>query len=211
MSNNISRRFKEHKTKSKKHSTVLSRAFLKYGVNNFSFEVIEYVSSIEDLPNREQYWIGKLDPRYNMNFGGNGNRGYVVKESAKQILRIKAKAQWDLLSFEEKQFRIKNNLTGPKKGHLVSEATRKKISQNLTGLKKSDASKSKLSASQKISMIGNKNGNKRILMADSNDIVVKWFDSVLDASKFINVHPSNISKCLKGVQKSTGGYKFKYI
>ena len=40
----------------------LYQAFIKYGLNNFTFDIIEETA---ELHNREQYYIEKLNPSYN--------------------------------------------------------------------------------------------------------------------------------------------------
>ena len=40
----------------------LYQAFIKYGLNNFTFDIIEETT---DLHNREQYYIEQLNPSYN--------------------------------------------------------------------------------------------------------------------------------------------------
>ena len=70
--NNPQRRFSEHRAKGYETNThkVLYYAFDKYGINNFSFEIIEET----DIPNeREKYWIKFYDSfenGYNMTEGG---------------------------------------------------------------------------------------------------------------------------------------------
>lgn len=41
------------------------KALSKYGFNNFAFSIIEYCP-VEDLRNREQYYIDMLQPQYNI-------------------------------------------------------------------------------------------------------------------------------------------------
>lgn len=53
----------------------LSRAFRKYGVNNFSFEIIEECTE-EELNERERYWVQYYDTffnGYNQTLGGDGS------------------------------------------------------------------------------------------------------------------------------------------
>ena len=58
-SNDIMRRFGEHKTQ--KHNRILvDQAIQKYGINNFIFEIIEECS-LDELNEKESYWIKKLD------------------------------------------------------------------------------------------------------------------------------------------------------
>ena len=54
-------------------NTYLYRAMRKYGIENFTIEVLEQCE--EELNEvREQYWIKELNPRYNMTSGGDGGR-----------------------------------------------------------------------------------------------------------------------------------------
>lgn len=78
--NNIQRRFKEHKNMNvsadEEKTKLLYLAFKKYGIENFSFETIE--TDIENYNEREKYWISYFhtyinDPccnGYNMTPGG---------------------------------------------------------------------------------------------------------------------------------------------
>jgi len=52
------------------HSIHLQRSWNKYGKNNFSFGVLEYVDNIDVLIEREQYWLDKLHA-YNDEYGYN--------------------------------------------------------------------------------------------------------------------------------------------
>lgn len=61
-SNNIKDRWRRHISelnKNKHHNDYLQKSWNKYGENNFMFEIIEYCS-IENLDDREQYWISDL-------------------------------------------------------------------------------------------------------------------------------------------------------
>lgn len=64
----VFRRFKTHKQKLKNnnhHSIVLQRAWNKYGKDSFQFQIIEYCTK-DDLIIREQYYLDKLKPKYNI-------------------------------------------------------------------------------------------------------------------------------------------------
>lgn len=81
-SNNIERRFAQHKSPNEQEraqSKPLYKAFKKYGIEHFSFEVIEECS-IEELDNREIYWIKELNSLvsqngYNISEGDGGASG----------------------------------------------------------------------------------------------------------------------------------------
>lgn len=71
-STNIEYRWEDHKFYSRNSHTALQAAFKKYGISNFSFEVIEECSK-EYLDEREIYWIKFYDSYkngYNLTKGG---------------------------------------------------------------------------------------------------------------------------------------------
>lgn len=64
-SNNVKKRWHNHKSPSVwklRPGMKLYQAFIKYGLNNFTFDIIEETT---DLHNREQYYIEQLNPSYN--------------------------------------------------------------------------------------------------------------------------------------------------
>ena len=66
-SNDIKHRWGQHRSIStwvRKPGVKLYQAFIKYGLNNFTFEILEETA---DLKEREQYWIEQLQPIYNIN------------------------------------------------------------------------------------------------------------------------------------------------
>ncbi len=78
-SSNIESRFEYHKMNyqtSKEWNKTLYKAFRKYGLENFIFEIIEKIEDYNDLCNeREKYWISYYDSKrkgYNATDGGDG-------------------------------------------------------------------------------------------------------------------------------------------
>ena len=72
---NIKRRFSEHKTSNKGKKGPIDYIIRTKGVNNFIFEVIEECT-IQELKEREQYWIAYYDSYnrgYNLTPGGDGS------------------------------------------------------------------------------------------------------------------------------------------
>lgn len=212
LSVNLKRRSIEYfcnKNVSKK-SNVLYKAIRKYSKENFLFEVIEYVFDLSKLSEREVYWIETLNPEYNMNLGGLGNKGYNVSEETKDVLRQKAKKQWQLLSDEEKKIRISKNLKGPKIGHSVSIKTRQKLRENNLGKKATEETKIKISLALKGKPRDNSNRQKTIIgISETNGIIS--FCSIIEAGKYFNRHPSTITKNLKGKVSHAFGYKWEYL
>lgn len=84
---NIEKRWKEHQKESKtqrSQNRPLYRAMNKYGVENFSIEVLEEVD-INELSIKEIYWIGYYDTYnngYNATLGGDGKILYDYNDFA---------------------------------------------------------------------------------------------------------------------------------
>ena len=86
----LKRRLKSHQVdtfnpNSAEFNTVIHKAIRKYGLNNFTFSIIEECKE-ENLDSREIYWIkehGTYGGGYNMTYGGEGklkiNRSDVIK------------------------------------------------------------------------------------------------------------------------------------
>ena len=74
-SNDIKRRFQEHCNKGKTSRIPLDQDILQLGSDNFYLEVLEECS-VEELNEKETYWITKLNTvnnGYNQNYGGQTN------------------------------------------------------------------------------------------------------------------------------------------
>ena len=92
---NIAKRWVREKSdanniNSESYNTALSRAFRKYGIENFSFEIIEECDQTV-LNEREKYWITYYDSHhngYNSTDGGDGNLNLEVKISYENLMII---------------------------------------------------------------------------------------------------------------------------
>ncbi|HXP23602.1 MAG TPA: GIY-YIG nuclease family protein, partial [Candidatus Sulfotelmatobacter sp.] len=210
LSTRIKRRIMEHRTpRNLQRSTVLARAFRKYGIENFKFEVLEECEP-SLLAERERFWIAQLKPEYNMTTGGDGSPGHITTDEVKARLSAAAKAQWATMSEDQKQQRVDNNLKRPPRGHPVSEITRQKIREKLTGSKASFQAIAKRSASQKIAMRGNQNGNKPVVGIDPDSYWSQWYPSIIQAAQEVGIHSAGITSVLKGRQKTAGGLLWQY-
>lgn len=93
-SNDIQRRFKEHQTKGASSRIPLDVAIQKYGVNAFTYEILEECS-IEELNEKEKYWISYYDTVNNwyncleggdqQSHGENNGRAKLTEEEVKEI------------------------------------------------------------------------------------------------------------------------------
>lgn len=97
-------RFKEHCNCGKnydeyatRHQSKLYKAMNKYGVEHFHIEQIDVATSLEELDEKEKYWIDKLDcinSGYNISPGGEGGslfKGHHHSTETKNILSTQRK------------------------------------------------------------------------------------------------------------------------
>lgn len=209
-SNNIKRRFTEHRCIGHETNKSLKIAYKKYGIENFGFEILEECT-LEELNEKEIYWINKLKPQYNRTSGGDGTPNHCVSEETRKKLKQKGKEFWEKLDENIKNKIITNNLKRPKIGHEVSEETRKKLRECNLGKKQSIETIKK----RKQTMINKKqNGyvqtnqghNKKVICIEKNKI----YKSVKEAGLENEVRPSCISGVLKGRYKTCKGLHFEY-
>ena len=87
----IERRWKKHINFPKENSNYpLYRAFVKYGIENFNFEILK-ICDKKDLDIEEIKFIAQYDTfknGYNQTTGGGGNPNSIVKLSNEDIITI---------------------------------------------------------------------------------------------------------------------------
>ncbi len=105
------------------HSVKLQRAWSKHGPDAFSITVVEFVADLDQLIEREQYWIERFDA---VKFG------YNMTPTAGSLLGMKH-------SFETKEMMRKAAT-----GHIKSPEHRKNLSLANTGKKMSEETRQKM-------------------------------------------------------------------
>lgn len=127
----IMRRFRQHKLGVDAGIHPIDNAIKKYGVDNFSFQIItELPPDWKIISEYEKYWIKFYntfeDPKhYNLTKGGEGKNGYIPSPETRK------------------------KISESKKGHDCSPETRKKISASMKGKHHSDETKHKISEANK--------------------------------------------------------------
>lgn len=210
LSANIERRWIEHRTpRNMRKQTSLARALRKYGCENFRMEVIEECDNSK-LSEREMFWIATLKPEYNRTDGGIGPRGFTVSQSVRKKLSIAGRRQWDAMTTEQQERVKKFQLTGPGKGHPVSDEVRNKIRTALLGRK--DTPEVRLRKS--LALTGKHRPNilhkKPVICEGIEREAYGFFNSVKSAAESYGIDPTRISACLHGRQSGTLGLKWSY-
>jgi len=92
----LSKRFRKYFSlsyvKSKK-GFIISRALIKYGYANFSVTVLEYCDKSDFLV-REQYYLDKLNPQYNMLKIAGSSLGFKHSEETKEKNKYIRSLHW---------------------------------------------------------------------------------------------------------------------
>ena len=104
----------------------------------------------------------------------------------------------------------KHRLTDEQKEHLrqinlgkkQSQSTIEKRSKSMMGHSVSEETRKKISNSKE---------KKPVMQMSLDNIVIAIFDSVSAAAASSNLATTQISKCCKGILKTTGGFKWQYV
>jgi len=131
---NLEKRIKGHVNESKKDK---NRPFLssinKYGVDNFVFEIIDFADNLNELNDKEIYWINfynSVSPNgYNVTGGGQGDKTIGTKELGKRISEgLKNSEKWQtLLNDDEYLKKREEKFINSAKGKKFSSEHKEKI------------------------------------------------------------------------------------
>ena len=124
--------------KEKHANIVLQRAWNKHGESNFVFSVIEKCNK-ETLISREQFYIDKLHPEYNISKKAGSQLGFRFSDASKEKMRISHLGKKVVMT--ENRWIAIRAISQPKRIEAVVAAIR--------GIKRSLETKAKMSAAQK--------------------------------------------------------------
>lgn len=192
------------------------RAIKKYGREGFKVEVVEKLTTIEELNSREEYWISFYNSTnrqlgYNIKLGGCNRRH--CNETKYLIGKANTRRVWKESS--------KRKIGDANRGRKVSEATRQKISKAISGEKNGNYGKPLTSEQRQIISNYQQNRfkskeardayiythpNRKEVMCVTNNRI---YPSINNASKELHIDRSHIRGVLSGKYKNAKGYVFK--
>ena len=190
---NINRRFKQYKKLKCKSQRKLYNSFLKYGVDNHTFEVI---------------WMGNINNMLKFETILGLCFKVLHKDSG---LNLKLPSIGDKYNVTSEETRLKMSLAS-KSG---SPETRKKISDGHIGIFPTEEHRQKLREKaknrsyehqEKIS----KAHRKPIIQYDKQMNFIREWDSIREASKELKINPGNIGTCCRKNEFSAGKFKWGY-
>ena len=166
----------------------LRDAIKKYGQDNFTIEVIDTATTIDELNEKEIYWISfynSLVPNgYNLQTGGKNSR---CAESTKKKLS-----------------ELNRGENHPLWGTHRSQAVRDAVSNARKGIKFTDEHRKHLSESHK--GVVNECLLKKVKCVETGQI----FNSIKEAKAFCGNNNIHIGEVCRGKRATAGGYHWQY-
>lgn len=184
------------------------RALLKYGKENFLWEIIDDSDTQQDINEKEIFWIKKLNTciyfknsnGYNITIGGEGG----VSWNSKPIIRFDLNGNYidEYISCSQAAVNLgfdrKSIERACKEKYGSSNGFQWKYKEQWNG-----GNIGKYSKSPSIRC-------RKIIQLDKDGYVINIFSSVTDAANQLKIRRSNISSCLSGNVSICGGYQWIY-
>lgn len=192
---NIKRRLTSYYTISfleQETSMYICRSLLKHGYSSFGLSILEYCS-VENLVQREQYYIDTLKPGYNICKTAGSTLGKAHSEDTKGRISVSKKGT----------YQGENNSFF---GGVHSEESRKRMSEIKLGTTLSDIIKAKISASKRgkkfteehtANLSASQPSSKKISVLDIETDIETTYNSIAAASKALGLPDSSIRSNLK--------------
>lgn len=171
----------------KDSNMVIYKAILKYGYSNFSLEIIEY-SDPDNLLKREQYYLDKLKPIYNLLTTAGSSYGYKhTKEALAKMSAGRSRYTGYKLSPNTRA-----KIAAAATGRVLSEEAKEKISIARKGIKLSLETRAKLSAATTAI-----HGVVSVEVTNTETGEIKQFSTMTEAGKALGISRTTIKNIIK--------------
>jgi group I intron endonuclease len=197
-SKTLENRIKSHIKEANNNSNLLlHKAIRKYGIDNFSWEIIKHCSTVQELNDTEIATIKlykSIENGYNITKGGVGILGYKHTDKTKSKISKLGKGR------KISDIGIKNMSNAKKKQWTDIEYKEKQVK----------AAKNRWSNKQEIEKQSVRKGGKYFMVInESNQIIWKGLSQRL-CSRELNLDCVAIGRCLKNIQQTHRGFRFTY-
>ena len=174
------KRWNEHKSalnSNNHYNKHLQLAWIKYGGENFLFEVVEIINMVNEILSREQYYLDTLKPEYNICKIAGNTLGLKLSDEAKLKMSNNAKLR---IGDKAPMYGKNHNLDTKLKISISKTGNCGGKNHPLYGKKHSEKTKLKQSLAKK----GKTSPNKiEIIQFDLTDKPLKTWPSISEAAK----------------------------
>ena len=204
----IPRRWKEEISASRRikdpsYNYPLQRAFRKYGVENFTFDILELIQDKTTLTEREIHYYNLLNPAYNQSVPNGGN-GFMVGN--KVIIRLDTNG-----NFVEEHISIEDCVRQFGGGVYEVLSKRQKTTKGFFFIFKEDYESGDYNITiSPLGFFGRNNKSKKVRQYDLQGNFIQEFQSVSQATKYLNKGNDAVNRVCQGKRKQAGGYIWKY-
>ena len=188
------------KTKSENDTSLLHAAIRKYGIENFTYEILEECE-INELNDKEKYWIEQLhsyvlEGGYNLTKGGNNFLRDFYYFTSEELLHY-----WNDEHLTVTAIYKKYGSTGQRIREQLIEL----------GISPEEIEQRTYEKRKEVVQKGIPKRQKKINQYDLNDNFIKQYDSLSEAANAVNGSKGNISSVANGKWKTAYGYKWEYV
>ena len=187
-SKNIEKRWQDHKNRTKTGTTKFYQALREYGIENFSWEIIEECSQ-EQLDENEIYWIEHYDS-YKNGYNSTPGGQFQTTISSQKIFE-----EWDNgLSIGEIAKKLK-----------IGVST---VYYELVNYKNYSVHKSKVRGGKLAFKTRQENNNDSIFQYSMNGKFIKEWSSCKEIERELNISSASVGKVLNGIRNSAGSFRW---
>lgn len=161
------------------HNTTIHNALLKYGYSNFTLDILEYCEGVDPVL-REQFYLDKLKPEYNILEQAGSSLGFKHSEKTLEFFK----------NNREVSEETRKNLSLAATGRILTEEDKKKISSSRQGINLSEETRAKISAAA-ILLIGVPVIVKNLITLEEIE-----YTNLTEAAKAIGVSRTAVKKAL---------------
>jgi len=185
----------------------VTRAIIKYGLNNFCFIVLETCEP-EDVLKREQYWLNFLNPEYNLSPTAGSTLGVILSEETRNKISIARLGQTHSMETRQLMSVTRRGTNNPWYGQTPSEESKAKMSAAKLGILNPLYGKTRPVETLDLMRLNHPH-TKRVYQYDLDRVtLISQFDSIRQAAELTGISRSYLSKCLKAGKLVHGKWFF---
>lgn len=215
--NSLKKRKKDHIWSCVNNETAFQKALNKYGIDNFSWKILDYAECQDELDDKEVFWIDYFNTYgnggYNMTIGGRGNNKATGEKRIEYLSAIKDNHPFLVFDkygnfIEESDNRLlfcMENIVPTNSANKVLRNKNPSVN-NYILIYKEDYSEENLR--QRLKRI---RYNREFVVFNLNNEYIGTWANQLRCERDLELKRGCINKCLTKVVRKINGYYFYYL